>query len=170
MKELARNTKLFVLISCSILIIGITALFSSKMLLSEAKTVNAKSGKYEFEKNLNPVDINQILIENTSNRIEQEMVFEEICLEYTTEYRNNSELPTGTIQVIQEGRDGKQNAIVIKKYIDGELISEELVAENLVKASINKVVEVGTGAGVNNYKPKARRYSVCYVKPSCRKT
>ena len=39
--------------------------------------------------------------------------------------------------------------------MDGELISEELVAETLTKASINKIVEIGTGAGVNNYEPKA---------------
>lgn len=170
MRKKEKNVKLFLLISCSILILGITALFSSKMLLSEAKTVNAKAGKYIFEKNQNPVDINKILTENTSIPIEEEMVLEEICLEYTTEYRNNSELPTGTIQVLQEGRDGKQNAIIIKKYIEGELISEELVAETLIKASINKIVEVGTGRGVNNYKPKVRRYSVCYLKSSCRKT
>lgn len=155
MDKQEKNVKPIALISGSILMIGITALFSSKMLLSEAKTTNAKAGKYVFEKNENPIDINKILKENTSEQIEQEMVLEEICLEYTTEYRNNSELPTGTIQVLQEGRDGKQNAIIIKKYMDGELISEELVAETLTKASINKIVEIGTGAGVNNYEPKA---------------
>lgn len=169
MQEQEKNAKLFVLIICSIFIIVITALFSSKLLLSKARTTNVNSGKYVFEKNQNPVNINKILTENTSTQIEQEMVAEEICLEYTTEYRNNSELPSGTIQVLQEGRDGKQNAIIIKKYIDGELISEELVAETLTKASINKIVEIGTGAGVNNYKPKARGYGICYFKSSCRK-
>ena len=104
--------------------------------------------------NKNPINIEEILKENTNRKIEEEMVLDEIDLEYTTEYRNNPSIPKGTIQVLQEGRDGKQNAIILKKYENGELISEELVAENLIKASINKVVEVGTGAGVNNYKAK----------------
>ena len=143
-----------ILIGCSILIIGITALFSRKILLSEAHEAYASVENYELVSNKNPINIEEILKENTNRKIEEEMVLDEIDLEYTTEYRNNPSIPKGTIQVLQEGRDGKQNAIIIKKYENGELISEELVAENLIKASINKVVEVGTGAGVNNYKAK----------------
>ena len=143
-----------ILIGCSILIIGITALFSRKILLSEAHEAYASVENYELVSNKNPINIEEILKENTNRKIEEEMVLDEIDLEYTTEYRNNPSIPKGTIQVLQEGRDGKQNAIIIKKYENGELISEELVAENLIKASINKVVEDGTGAGVNNYKAK----------------
>ena len=76
MDKQEKNVKPIALISGSILMIGITALFSSKMLLSEAKTTNAKAGKYVFEKNENPIDINKILKENTSEQIEQEMVLE----------------------------------------------------------------------------------------------
>ncbi len=143
-----------ILIGCSILIIGITALFSRKILLSEAHEAYASVENYELVSNKNPINIEEILKENTNRKIDEEMVLDKIDLEYTTEYRNNPSIPKGTIQVLQEGRDGKQNAIIIKKYENGELISEELVAENLIKASINKVVEVGTGAGVNNYKAK----------------
>lgn len=143
-----------ILIGCSILIIGVTALFSRKILLSEAHEAYASLENYELVHNRNPINIEEILKENTSNKIEEEMVLDEIDLEYTTEYRNNPSIPKGTIQVLQEGRDGRQNAIIIKKYENGKLISEELVSENLIKASINKIVEVGTGAGVNNYKPK----------------
>ena len=143
-----------VLMVCSIFIIGITALFSRKMLLSEAHEVHASVENYELVHNKNPINIEEILKENTEHKIEEEMVLDEIDLEYTTEYRNNDSIPKGTIQVLQEGRDGRQNAIIIRKYENGELISEELVAENLIKASINKIVEVGTGVGTNNYKPK----------------
>lgn len=142
------------LIICSILIILITAVFSRQILFKKAKVVHSNSQQYEIVKNANPLDIENILKGNISAKIEEEMSIEEIDLEYTTEYKNNAELPKGTMQVLQEGRDGRQNVVVIKKYQDGELISEELVAENLKKASINKIVEIGTGAGTNNYKPK----------------
>ena len=118
-----------ILIGCSILIIGITALFSRKILLSEAHEAYASVENYELVSNKNPINIEEILKENTNRKIEEEMVLDEIDLEYTTEYRNNPSIPKGTIQVLQEGRDGKQNAIIIKKYENGELISEELVAE-----------------------------------------
>lgn len=153
-----------ILIICSICIIGITALFLSKIFFLEAQPVYASTEVYEIVTNKNPINIENILEENTSSKIEEEMILEEIDLEYTTEYRNNDTLPTGTIQVVQEGRDGKQNAIIIKKYENGELISEELVSENLIKAAVNKIVEVGTGEGVNNY--IARVGDVVYVTSS----
>lgn len=143
-----------VLVICSVFIVIITTAFLSRLLFFEAKQTVAKVEEFKLEQNENPVNIDEVLKENTSIQVEEEMVLEEIDLEYTTEYRNNTELPSGTIQVLQEGRDGRQNAFIIKKYIEGKLISEELVAENLIKASINKIVEVGTGAGVNNYKAK----------------
>ena len=152
------------LMICSIFIIGITALFLRKIFFLEAQPVYASTESYEIVTNKNPINIENILEENTSSKIEEEMTLEEIDLEYTTEYRNNDALPTGTIQVVQEGRDGRQNAIIIKKYENGELISEELVSENLIKAAVNKIVEVGTGAGVNNY--IARVGDIVYVTSS----
>lgn len=143
-----------ILISSSICIIGITALFLKQILLTNSKETSANLQYYEIIRNKNPINIYNILETNTSSKIEEEMQIEEIDIEFTTEYRNNANLPTGTIQVIQEGRDGRQNAVIIKKYQNNELISEELVAENLIKAAINKIVEIGTGPGVNNYIPK----------------
>ena len=104
--------------------------------------------------NKNPLDLENIILENTSEKISKEMVLEEKDLEYITEYRNNSLLPKGTMQVIQEGRDGKQNVIIIKEYKNDILVSEDIVSENLIKASVNKIVEIGTGINNNSYKPK----------------
>lgn len=154
MRKVGKIDKTVVLMVCSILIVLITVLFLIKI-FSTSKEVNAFSKEdFEIVVNNNPINIKQILKDNTSSQITEEMVLEEIDLEYTTEYKNNSSLPKGTIQVLQEGRDGRQNAVIIKKYENGELISEELVAENLIKASVNKIVEIGTGAGTNNYKAK----------------
>ena len=62
-------------------------------------------------------------------------------------------IPKGTMQVLQEGRDGKQRVVVVKQYENNNLISEEIVANHLTKASINKIIEIGTGSGTNSYKP-----------------
>lgn len=139
----------------SFAILLITALFCFFVLSSHIEQTSSSAIDIKLQQNQNPIDLNEILKENISKELTEEMVLEEIDLEYTTEYRNNSSLPKGTIQVIQEGRDGRQNAIIIKKYKEDELVSEELVSENLIKASVNRIVEIGTGSGSNNYKPKA---------------
>lgn len=121
---------------------------------SFAETEN--STNFSVQKNQNPIDIDKILEENIRNKKQEEMTIEETDLEYTTIYRNNDKLPSGTMQVVQEGRTGKQNVVVIKKYDSGEIVNEETVANNLIKASVNKIVEVGTGNGKNNYIPKVK--------------
>ena len=68
------------------------------------------------------------------------------------------------MQVVQEGKDGKQKVVAIKKYQEGILISEEIVADNVVKASIDKIVEIGTGNGNGEYEAKVG--DTCYVTPT----
>ncbi len=53
------------------------------------------------------IDIEEIVKQNSKINLEQ-IVTEEINLEYITQYENNNELPLGVMQVIQEGRTGKQ--------------------------------------------------------------
>lgn len=52
------------------------------------------------------------------------------------------------------GSDGLQEVITIKKYINNEFNDEQIVASNVKKPSIDKVVEIGTGKGVNNFELK----------------
>lgn len=164
MKKIVKSTNPVLLIVFSIFIISITVLFSKRILISEANSKPMNLENIKIVQNQNPIDINQILKENISSKLEEEMILEEINLEYTTEYKKNDNLPKGTIQVVQEGRTGKQNVIIIKKYQNGEIVSEELVAENLIKASINKIVEIGSGTGINNYIP--RKGDTVYVTPN----
>jgi beta-N-acetylglucosaminidase len=118
----------------------------------------------EVFNNLNPLNIEEILDLNSSLKIKEEMIYEEIDLEYTTQYINNDSLPSGTIMVTQIGIDGKQDVITIKRYNDETLISEQIVASNVIKASINKIVEIGTGTGKNNYELK--KGDVVYSTPN----
>ena len=111
-----------------------------------------------------PLDINEILYNNTKEVLEEELILEEMDLEYNTIYNENPDLPTGTIHIVQMGINGKQDIITIKKYKNDELYVEEIVSNNIKRASINKIVEIGTGIGKNNYKIKEQ--DNLYVTPA----
>lgn len=101
-----------------------------------------------------PLDIESIIAENTKENQREEYIIEETELEYMTKYQNNASLPKGTIQVIQEGREGKQQITKKQIYKNEELISEEQISAKVTKASINKIVEVGTANYKSTYKAK----------------
>ena len=145
------------LITAVLLIVVITAvIYIAYLVLSQNKTTYASTPNeetYEIIEN-NEIDINKIIEKNTQNTKKEEIIKKEIDLEYTTKYTNNPDLPTGIIQVVQEGMDGKQEIITKKTYEGDKLITEEQVGSTITKASSNKIVEVGTGPYKSNYKVK----------------
>ena len=100
------------------------------------------------------INIEKILEQNVQEGKKEEYKAEETTLEYITKYRNNSSLPKGQIQVVQEGREGKQEITIKKTYQNEEVISEEQVSCKVTKAAINKIVEIGTANYTSNYKVK----------------
>ncbi len=100
------------------------------------------------------IDIEEIIRQNTKEGQKEEYSVEEATLEYITKYRNNASLPKGQMQVVQEGREGKQEITTKRIYQKEELIGEEQVASKVTKASVNKIVEIGTGNYTSNYKVK----------------
>lgn len=114
--------------------------------------------------NKNPLNMNEIICNNTKDIFEEELIVEEMDLEYSTIYKENKELPSGTIYITQIGVNGKQDTIIRRRYKNSEWFSEEIVAKNIKRASINKVVEIGTGKGKNNYKIKEG--DKLYITPS----
>ena len=126
----------------------------NKLGLGETEIVMSKQAEIKILENSNPINIDEILEKNTQDNIKEEMYYEEIDLEHTTKYIDNDDLPTGTMHVIEIGSDGKQEVITIKRYNNDELESEQIVASNIKRASIDKVVEIGTGKGKNTYKLK----------------
>lgn len=63
-------------------------------------------------------------------------------------------LPKNTIQVVQEGREGKQEITKKRIYTNGEVTSEEQVSIKITKGSVDKIVEIGTANYNNNYNAK----------------
>lgn len=110
--------------------------------------------KVAMQENKNKIDVKSIIKENTSITYKKTLDVDEVDLDYTTEYYENPELPTGTIQVLQEGTDGSQVMVIIKTYAGSEFIEEERIQGDITAQAINKIVQIGTGEGVNNYTPK----------------
>ena len=122
----------------------------------ETKTEEVKvNEKVAMEENENKINVTEKIKENTSATYKKTLNVDEVDLDYTTEYIENSELPKGTIQVKQEGTDGTQMMIIIKTYEGNEFVGEERIRGEVTAEAINKIVEIGTGEGVNNYTPKA---------------
>lgn len=99
------------------------------------------------------INIDEVLKINESNLKIERIEKQEIDVEFNTQYRENNSLPKGKMQTIQEGQDGKQNAIVKNVYLNNELISTKQVSSEITRVAIDKIVEVGTGSFYNNYVP-----------------
>lgn len=98
------------------------------------------------------VDLDNIIKNNTKNMQKEEYIKEKTTLEYITKYQQNTNLAKGKIQVIQEGREGIQEITKKRIYENGELKEEKQVSSKVTKASVNKIVEIGAGSKISNYK------------------
>ena len=89
--------------------------------------------------------LKKIIAENTKDSVKEELYVEEKDLEFTTRYEQSDKIATGTMQVIQDGIDGKQNITKKRTYINDELVSDEPVGSQILKSSVEKIVKIGTG-------------------------
>lgn len=151
--KISKKTKVMSIIVIIInIVIFIVACLIMKSLNKESLATSSNLEPISIEKkNLN-LDVNTIVDSNIAQKKREELKQEEIDLEYTTTYEENSSLPKGTLQVLQEGMDGKQIVMIKKTYAGDELISEEECGSTVTRAAINKIVQVGTGTGKKNTK------------------
>lgn len=132
-------------------IIFVCNIFSKQVTYAYKEIKTSKETDSENEIN---IDVNNILTENIKEKTKEEINTEEIDLEYKTVYQEDDSLAKGMLQIIQEGRTGKQ-LIVTKKIYEGDnLVREECVGNKIIKAANNKIVLVGTAQYVNSYKIK----------------
>ena len=121
---------------------------------SYAKETDTKPEETKIS-NANKINIDEIINTNTGNGQAIQITQKEEVLEYLTEYRTNKTLPKGVSYVVQEGRQGTQNITIKSTYKDGELLSEEQVGASVIKASYNKIIEIGVASYSSSYKVKA---------------
>ena len=132
------------LITLSIIFVAIFIKTSNKNESLATNSENVEEKNYE-KANIEEFNIDEIINNNTAEPIKEEIVFEEIDLEYTTIYKNSSSIPKGKMQVSQEGRDGKQIVVTKKKYRGNDLISEEQTGRTIKVSSVDKIVQIGVG-------------------------
>lgn len=99
------------------------------------------------------INIDEKIKQNEQDIITEKIEKQETDVEFSTQYRENSTLAKGKIQTLQEGQDGKQNAIIKSTYKNGELVSSEQISSEITRVSIDKIVEIGTAGFSSNYVP-----------------
>ena len=155
----ARNIAIIVLIVIIVLtIIFVSGIFIIKYKVSKDVVTQITTEPEEIEW-LNEeyegiININDIIKENVNNEIKEVIETQVVELEYETQYQNNSSLPKGKVQVLQQGQDGKQELIIKKQYVGDELISDEQIGRRIVTASVDRIVEVGTSSHYDSHKIK----------------
>lgn len=102
--------------------------------------------EWMYEEYEGMVNIEEIIQKNIQDEIKTVIETEIVELEYQTEYQNTGSLPVGTIKVLNEGEDGKQELIIKKQYKGEELIVDEQIGRIVVTPAINKVVQIGKGS------------------------
>jgi len=115
--------------------------------LRDTTDVSVKIAKQSNSKQLN---LDKVVEQNENDIVTEKIETTETDVEFNTKYRENNSLPKGKMQTIQEGQDGKQNAIVKNIYKEGNLISSKLISNEITKAAIDKIVEIGTGSYMSN--------------------
>ena len=137
-----KSTKIIIVIS--IIMVWCIVLVSIFLYLKKPLTYATNINKIIIS-NAEKIDLQKIIEENTIITEREEIVKEEIELEYITKYINNDELLKGITNVVQEGRNGTQQIIIRNTYNENdELVKEEQIGATVVKSSINKIIEVGT--------------------------
>lgn len=158
---MVRKSKLWVyilvlMIAIAIVIAIIFGIYITKN-ISYASEENTKTVAVEVpitpQDKSKKINIEEIVENNTKVQKVEVLEEQEIDVEFTTQYIENNSLAKGKIQVLQEGVDGKQNAILKNIYEGENLISSTQVSSRITKASVDKIVQVGTAAYSNNYVP-----------------
>lgn len=126
----------------------------SKEVLTEAQISNAQQIEWFTDELEEIISIEDIIQKNIDNQLKEIIETQVVELEYETEYENNSSLPKGKIQVLQQGQDGKQEIIIKKQYEGDTLISDEQIGRRIVTPSIDRIVEVGTSNYYDSHKIK----------------
>ena len=149
------NGKATIIISLTVAVCFLAVTIAVTMGINKSSYAMASVEINEFADDMrSKIDIEEILKKNTSGDYHEEYYVEEKDLEYITSYQDNPSLPKGMVQVLQEGRDGSQKVTKKKIIENGEVIKEEIVGSQIIKASIDKIVQVGTGRYTSYYEVK----------------
>lgn len=137
---------------CLLIIIAIGLIYTiySNRSISYASSDKVQTTSVQIS-NAEKVNIEEI-IENNVQKNKEQIITEQEELEYITEYKNNKDLPIGVMQVQQEGRTGIQQITIKRTYDDQQEYQDEIINSIIIKAPVNKIVEIGTAKNKVTYK------------------
>lgn len=144
--------KVVICMICLLIIIAIGLIYTiySNRSISYASSDKVKTTSVHIS-NAEKVNIEEI-IENNVQKNKEQIITEQEELEYITEYKNNKDLPIGVMQVQQEGRTGIQQITIKRTYDDQQEYQDELINSIIIKAPVNKIVEIGIAKNKVTYK------------------
>ena len=103
-----------------------------------------------FEKNLQSVDVIQVMLTNTGSN--KKLVNEQREISFTTSYEENPNLPENEEQVKQEGKAGKTQITALQEFENGIMVSEEVLSQTTVEEMIPKIIYRGTSKFLSKFK------------------
>ena len=147
------NLKAFLIIICILifLVIICTGVVYVKKVVA-VNNITTETVQYQLNEDFEysmaeDINIDEIIKNNlkTNTKNKEEIVVSEEELEYTTKYQNNNELYIGITKISQEGRKGIQTITTKVQYDEeGNEISREQISAIVTKASLDKIIDIGT--------------------------
>lgn len=133
-----------------VVIIGLI-IFIVSYISNKNKQENPYGNFNTYEKNTNPFNISQILIDNSNSSKTKEKTYRDKEIPYSTKYIKNDSLPKNEKIVKQAGILGLERVNIIRTYEGTDLIDESTSSIDILKAPIEEIVEVGTSDFLVNY-------------------
>lgn len=152
LKSNKRKFKQFIILSIIYLVIIIALiLFLVSYISNKNKQENPYGDFSTYEKNTNPFNISQILIDNTNTSKTKEKTYRDKEIPYSTKYIENNSLPKDEKVVKQAGVPGLERVNIIRTYEGNDLIDESTSSIDILQVPVEEIVEVGTSDFLVNY-------------------
>lgn len=89
-------------------------------------------------------------------RVKNETLITDEPIHFEKEVRKNNNLDIGTVNVIQEGKQGLKKTHLKKEYLNGVEISNEILSQEVITEPVNHIIEKGTREVVNTSRGNLR--------------
>lgn len=147
-----KKFKQFIVLSIIYFIIIIALIVFIVMYISNKNKYENPYGDFvTYEKNTNPFNISQILIDNTNSTKTKEKTYRDKEIPFSTKYIKNDSLPKDEKVVKQPGVMGLERVNIIRTYEGDDLVDESTSSIDILSAPVEEIVEVGTSDFLVNY-------------------
>ena len=152
LKSNKKKFKQFIVLSTIYIVVIIALIVFIVIYISNKNKYENPYGDFvTYEKNTNPFNISQILIDNTNSTKTKEKTYRDKEIPFSTKYIKNDSLPRDEKVVKQPGVMGLERVNIIRTYEGNDLIDESTSSIDILLAPVEEIVEVGTSDFLVNY-------------------